>query len=277
MHARIFVLGACLALVVSTASAHGPQIQVTNDNNKIVTRQIILDGPYANSLTAQKLVYVIPILQPVTGSPSTSYWSVLPNSAIDPILGVTEYQFGPGLAYGYGHTFDAGQHFNVNFADSLKRWNGSTFADNPGPEEIGAFRGDATGPADTAFTTDSAPFQGLVFSDISATYNADSHSSMRFRVLGNGTSALVEPNDGIYLLRLQIASTQAGLDPTDVFSFVLYKNATPTDIATAVSSLEVDPALVQYLPIPEPAAGILAMFGVITFLMARPISRRNLA
>jgi hypothetical protein len=266
-------LGTCAAFAVSTARAHGPQIQVTNTNNKIVTRELIPAGSYGNSLTGQKSVYVIPILQAVTGNPPTAYWQVMPNSAIDPILNVSAYQFGPGLAYGYGHTFDSGQHFNVNFTDSLKRWSGAAFVNNTGPEEIGAFRGDPTTPADTAFTTDSAPFQGLVFSNISATYNAEAHSSMRFRVLGNGTSALVEPQDGLYLMRLQITSTQPSLAASDSFYFLLYKNASAESLSSAVSSLGVDPSLVQYLPIPEPAAAILAAVGSIGVLMFRRIPR----
>ena len=114
--------------------AHGPQIQVTNTGNKIITRELILEGQYSTSLTSPKSVYVIPILQAVTGNPSTAYWTVMPNPAIDSILGISGFQFGPGLAYGYGHTFDSGQHFNVNFMGSLKRWNGAVFVNNPGPE-----------------------------------------------------------------------------------------------------------------------------------------------
>src|SRR5262245_30481284 len=151
MRVCLIALGACATIIASTASAHGPQIQLTNDNGKIVTRELIPAGPYGNSLLPPKTVYVIPILQAVTDSPANAYWLVMPNPEIDPILNVSAYQFGPGLAYGYGHTFDAGQHFNVNFMDSLKRWNGTTFANNSGPEEIGAFRGDSTTPADTAF------------------------------------------------------------------------------------------------------------------------------
>jgi hypothetical protein len=277
MRARMFAFGACAVLVVSPANAHGPQIQITDTNNKIITRELNPVGPYGNSLTAQKSVYVIPILQAVTGNPATAYWQVMPNPDIDPILGVSGYQFGPGLAYGYGHTFDAGQHFNANFTDSLKRWNGTTFANNPGPEEMGAFRGDSTTPADTAFTTDGPPFQGLAFSNISATYNAESHSSMRFRVLGDGTSALVAPQDGLYLMQLQITSTQPGLAASDPFYFLLYKNVFSDSVNAAVTSLGVDPSLVQYLPVPEPAAVILAAGGLVGVLMYGRTVRRSFA
>ena len=70
MRRSMFVLGACAALVVTTASAHGPQIQIAVDSasgNKIVTRQLLLDEPYSSAvgLTAPTSVYVMPVL-PVT-------------------------------------------------------------------------------------------------------------------------------------------------------------------------------------------------------------------
>jgi hypothetical protein len=259
MRACTLVYASILTSAAQVVLAHGPQIQVTNDGNKIVTRNLIPAAPYGNSLTAPKSVYVLPIEKVVGGSPATDFWSVLPNSSIDPITHVSEYQFGPGLAYGYGHTFDSGQHFNVDFTDALLRWNGSSFAANPGLEEIGAFRGDSTSAADTAFTTDSGPFQGLVFGNISSTYNAESHSSMRFRMLGNGTSALEEPADGIYLLKFQISSTQSQLAASDIVQLVLHKNATSQALDAAVASLGVNSALVQYVAVPEPATAALLL------------------
>jgi len=277
MRLRLFLIAECAALAAGAANAHGPQIQVTNSNSKITTRELNPEGPYGNSLTPEKTVYVIPVAKVVSGSAATDYWTVLPNSSIDPTLGVSAYQFGPGLAYGYGHTFASGEHFNVNFTDPLKYWDGSSFvATYPGfDEEIGAFRGDNTTAADQAFTTNSAPFQGLVFSNISATYNAESHSSMRFRMLGDGVSALVEPADGIYLFRFQIASTQAGLASSDVVSLVLHKNATSGQLTSAVNSLGVDPLLVQFVNVPEPAAFVLYAAGIYVFLSRRPTGLRN--
>jgi hypothetical protein len=267
MRAYTFALGVAAALAASSALAHGPQIQITNVSNKIVTRNLIPAGSYGTSLTAPKSVYVLPIQQVFSGSPTSDFWSVLPNSTIDPITHVSEYQFGPGLAYGYGHTFDSGQHFNVDFTDALLRWNGSSFAANPGPEEIGALRGDSTSAADTAFTTDSGPYQGLVFGSISSTYNAESHSSMRFRVLGDGSSALVEPADGIYLLKFQISSTQPQLMPSDDVSLVLHKNASSEALGAAVASLGADPAFVQYVAVPEPATATLLLTPLATCLL----------
>jgi hypothetical protein len=276
MRVRMFVFTACAALVVSTASAHGPQIQVTDTGNKITTREVIPDAPYGNSLTNEKSVYVLPILKSVSGSPSTDYWAVMPNNTIDPITLTNSYPFGPGLAYGYGHTFTDGFHFNVSFTDSLKKWNGSTFVSNPGLEAVGAFRGDTTAPPDQAVINGSSiPGSGLVFSNIASTYNSDSHSSMRFRMLGDGSSALTAPSDGIYLLKLQISSTQPGLDPSSVLSFLLYKNATYSDLSTAIDSLGVNSSLVQFVGVPEPTTGTLAMSGFVALVLRRRVRRKG--
>ncbi len=274
--AHIFVFSACTVLVVSTASAHGPQIQVTDTDNKITTRQLFMNSPYGDSLTGEKTVYVLPIRKAVSGSPSTDYWTVMPNDTIDPILNTNAYQFGPGLAYGYGHTFTDGYHFNVDFSDSLGWWNGAAFVSNPGLEAVGAFRGDSTSAEDQVFIDGSSvPSQGLVFSNISSSYDSDSHASMRFRMNGDGADALVEPSDGIYLLNLQISSTQPGLDPSSVISFVLYKNASWADVSAAVGSLGVDSSLVQYVAIPEPATGLLAVCGFAAIMARRRTRRRD--
>jgi hypothetical protein len=148
----------------------------------------------------------------------------------------------------------------------LKKWDGSAFVPNTGaghPEAVGAFRGDSTSSPDQLAITGSAiPGSGLTFSNIASTYNGESHSSMRFRMLGDGTSALTEPSDGIYLLKLQISSTQPGLDPSSVLSFLLYKNASYSDVTAAVNALGVNPSLVQIVGVPEPTAAVLGLNGV---------------
>jgi hypothetical protein len=270
----MFVFGACAALAPLGACAHGPQIQITDTGDKIVTRTLIPNAPYGDSLTAAKSVYVLPILQAVSGSPSTDYWTVMPNSSVDPILGSTQFQFGPGLAYGYGHTFADGAHFTVNFVSPLQRWDGTEFINDSGPEAVGAFRGDATAPADQlVISGTSSASQSLPFSNISSTYDSDAHSSLRFRILGDGVSALVAPPNGLYLLTLQIASTQPGLAVSDPIYFLLDKNADAAQIDSAVASLHINLALVQFVNVPEPCDITLAAIGVIGATTVR--SRRN--
>ena len=47
MRAFAYVVATFVLLAAVSAFAHGPQIQVTNDGGKIVTRQLIADGPYS--------------------------------------------------------------------------------------------------------------------------------------------------------------------------------------------------------------------------------------
>jgi hypothetical protein len=261
MRALTFALAVSLGLATSVARAHGPQLQITDDNNKLVTRQIILNEPYS-FLTAPKSVYVIPMAQ------FNGVWYSQPNNEIDPILMQTAFPSGPGLAYGYDQVdggprvFAAGSTFSENFTAGLKRWNGSAFVD-PGAEQIGAFRGAAVAPADQAITSDGGPFGGITYPAISATYVADDHSSARFRLLGDGTNPLSPSQDGVYLLSLQLTSTQAGLAPSDPFYFVLRKNVTDATTVAAVESLigsfGIAPSLVQFVP--EPGALALMIVG----------------
>src|SRR4051794_39084843 len=95
MRAIAYVVPTFVLLAAVRVFAHGPQIQITNDGGKIKTRQLIADGPYSNSLTAVKSVYVMPLLD------FSGVWYSRPNSAIDPILGVPAFPSGPGFAYGY--------------------------------------------------------------------------------------------------------------------------------------------------------------------------------
>jgi hypothetical protein len=256
------MLAVAAALAASTAFAHGPQIQITNDNNKIVTRRIVADEPYT-TLTAPTLLYVIPL------HPFNGVWYARPNNA---------YPTGAGLAYGYDQVdggvraFEAGTHFELNFADSLTRWNGAAFVD-PGSEQIGAFRGSSTVSLDQAITSDSGPVPGIVFPNTSATYNANAHSGARFRLLGNGADPLSSSQDGVYLLKLQITSNQSNLESSDVFSFLLHKNAAPEEIASAVRFLELDSSLVQYVP--EPGASALVALGSLCCLGWRHMKRRG--
>ena len=257
--------------------AHGPQIQITDTGDKIVTRTLLANAPYGDSLTVQKSLYVMPILKAVSGATSTDFWTVMPNNSIDPILGSSQFQFGPGLAYGFGHTFADGNHFTVNFINPLQRWNGTAFIDDPAAEAVGAFRGDATAPADQLVISGSSGTpQSLAFSNISPTYDSDAHSSMRFRSLGDGASALVAPADGLYLLALQITSTQPGLAASDPIYFLLDKNVAEGDVDAAVASLHVSPALVQFVAVPEPDGVVLALLATAGAASRRSRgSRRN--
>ena len=128
------------ALFCSMAEAHGPQIQITNDNNKITTRRLVRDGPYSNSLTPTTSVYVMPLL------PFDSVWYSRPNNEVDPITQLPAFPSGPGLAYGYDladggtQAFAAESILSIGFTDGFKLWDGAAFVD-AGATQLKAFRG----------------------------------------------------------------------------------------------------------------------------------------
>jgi MYXO-CTERM domain-containing protein len=258
MRTRMFVFGVCALLAAASANAHGPQIQVTIDNNKIVTRHLIQDGPYSDSLTAPISVYVMPIEE------FGGVWMSRPNNAL--LAGVPQFPSGPGLAYGYDMADGGPQAFaeasvlSVGFLDGLKPWNGALFAD-PGATQLKGFRGSDAGittPVENyAVTSDSGPFDSLSLPAIGAVYSAESHSSLRWALLGDGSSPTSASPDGVYLLRLQLSSTQNGLAPSDPYYYLLHKNAAPDAIAAAIDHLGVAPELVQVVP--EPATWMLAL------------------
>jgi hypothetical protein len=253
------------ALTSSIAQAHGPQIQITNGDDKIVTRRLLLDGPYSNQLTPPKSVYVMPLMA------FESVWYSRPNNEIDPITQLPAFPSGPGLAYGYdladGGTqeFAAGSVISAGFMDGLKIWNGAAFVD-AGATQLKAFRGSnpniVSPPANFAVTSDSGPFDSLSLATVAASYGpegAEVHGGFRFALLGDGSSPTSSSADGVYLLSQQLSSTQAGLSPSDPYYFVLHKNATGQSIVNAVESLGFPSSAVQIVP--EPSSVILLAIG----------------
>jgi PEP-CTERM motif len=274
MRAPILSLGAWVALVATAAHAHGPQLQITNDSNKIVTRQLIMDGPYSDSLTAPKSVYVIPVLE------LDGVWLSRPNNTT--VADVPVYPSGPGLAYGYDladggpQAFAEGSQLSVSFTAGLKLWNGATFVD-PGATQLKVFRGSnvdiAAPPENLAITSDSGPFDSVSINPVAADYGTEGpevHNSLRFALLGDGSSPTSASPDGVYLLSMQVTSTQSGLAPSDEYFFVLNKNASDPTVASAVASLGVASSLVQYVP--EPGTGVLVAIGL-AGVVSRPRRR----
>jgi hypothetical protein len=275
MRAFAYVVATSVLLAAVSAFAYGPQIQLTNDSGKIVTRQLIADGPYSNSLTAVKSVYVMPLLDfnGVTYS--------RPNSSIDPILGVPAFPSGPGFAYGYdladggAQQFEAGSVLSLAFTDGLKQWNGTSYVD-AGATQLKAFRGSnasiASPPESFATTSDSGPFDSLDLPAVAANYGAEVaevHTSLRFALLGDGADPLSVSPNGVYLLSMRLTSTQSGLIASDPYYFVLYKNAAPGVVLDAVNALGFSASAVQFADVPEPAVFSLAVIGLVGLGNAR--------
>ena len=276
MNSSLIPSGILFALFSGAAFAHGPQIQITNDNGKIVTREIILDGPYSGELTRPVSVYVMPVrLQD-----GIAY--VRPNDHVDSITGIPEFLSGPGLAYGYHLAdetlpgFASASALSIDFSSGLQVWDESGFHD-AGPTQLKAYRGsDAaiTDPlTDFAVTTDAAPFAALSLPPLTAEYDEEAHATVRYVLLGDGDSPTSDSNDGVYLAKLAISSTQSDLMASDSFFFVLHKNASNDVVQAAVSSLGVDPSRIQYVP--EPMSIVQTLLFSVSLATCRRVRRRR--
>lgn len=275
MRTCMFALAVGVALAGSSAYAHGPQIQITNDDNQIVTRQIIQDGPYSGALTVPKSVYVIPLQE------IGNVWYSQPNNSPSPTIpGAPQYVSGPGFAYGYdladggSKEFETASVVSLNFTGGLKLWDGSAFG-NAGTTQLKAFRGsdpNITAPeANFAVTADSGPFDNVSLPAVAASYGSEGpevHSTIRYALLGDGSDPQSARPDGIYLVSLQLSSTQDGLADSDEFLFVLPKNVPYATVSEAVGSLGLAPSEVQWL-VPEPGALSLLLLGTMGMAFAR--------
>jgi hypothetical protein len=155
--------------------------------------------------------------------------------------------------------------------DGLKRWNGSLFAD-AGATQLKGFRGSnasiSSPPENFAITSDVGPFDSVSLAAVAAGYGSDGaevHGSFRFALLGDGSSPTSASPDGVYLLTMQVSSTQPGLNASDPFYFVLNKNAAAAGVAAAVHSLGISPSLVQWV-VPEPASATSVAIGALGFV-----------
>lgn len=243
-------------LIVDSASAHGPQIQITLDGTTITTRTLIQDGPYSNSLTAPKSVYIMPLAQ------TAGVWFSRPNGTMLP-GDVPEFNSGPGFAYGYGYNavtnpapFPIGSKFKLEYTAGLKLWNGASFID-AGATELEALRGSLASPADVAKTNDLSPFEDLLLPGSGLSFsNAEGHSGLTFRMLGDGASTTSPVADGVYLVSLKLSNTGSPNEVAPVresapFYIVLNKDGAPSDVSAAVASLGFAAGQVQSVPEPS--------------------------
>jgi hypothetical protein len=279
MRATTIALAAAIALGSLPAFGHGPQIQITKDpNGEIITRRIMntVANAYPDVLTPQTSVYVMPLTNRADG-----VWRAMPNNSRLP-NGDPEFLGWPGFMYGHGYDtvsnpepFPVGSRFILGFTDGLKDWNGSAF-DDAGSTELEAYRGPSNAPTALAKTSDSGPFQNLLFpgaAGLSFTAEGnDTHNSIHFRMLGDGTSLDSPLADGIYLLTLQVDNNSASVTPSDPYFFVLHKDADAAELSEAVASLGFAADAVQVIP--EPGALMLALAGMLGVCGSTRVGRR---
>jgi len=250
---RCFYVCASLFLGASSLWAHGTQIQITNTGNKIVTREALTDI-YTPAISNPIRVYQMPLRLDVGGQTFTYPTDTQPLA-----------NSGPGFAFGTGGFLDTAT-INLNLLDGLKVWNGSSFVD-PGLEQINVFRGSVTAaiPAIQMTTADVGPFPSIVVASPPAVptgtdYLGDTaHTTVRYRMLGDGTSRTSIGDDGVYLLQFSLSSDQPGLAASDPFFFLLDKNAPLGDLSAASSFLLTSNGFSasQIQAIPEPGTWAL--------------------
>ncbi len=273
--------GCACAIVFAAGSvyAHGPQIQTTNDSGKIITRAIVPDGLYDTALSAPTSVYVMPLAQYL------GVWRAQPDDSSTG--GVPDFVGWPGFAYGYGYDattnpapFPLGSKFTLGFTAGLKAWDGAAFVD-AGMTEAEIYRGPSASPSALAKTTDTGPFANVQFPGGAgiafATEQGDTHNTVNYRMVGDGSSITSPLSNGIYLLSLQLSSTSTSVQASDPFYFVLSKNEPTAEVLAAVDSLGFDSSRVQNL-IPEPTTASLATCAAIGLLLAarqRPHASRS--
>lgn len=296
-----------VAAAASTAFGHGVQTQIVFNptTGKIETRQVVHSNssplPFyerGDAVAPGARVYVMPLLD--TSIPAGNGFYTRPTDFRNPVTGTPQYPSGPGLSWryefqtpGFGWSLDGSPDlpnlrnsaFTYRFVDGLKQWDGTAWVD-PGAEQLQMFRGDGTaafvpGTTVNAVTSDAAPFEVMPLANINpaSTPSPTSvpHSSVSFRLLGDGISPTAPSDDGIYLASFVLSSTavfganNTPVGDSDPFYFVMYKGGTldaAMQVAGALAQANNIPLSQVQAAVPEPVG--LAFAGVVGALaMAR--------
>lgn len=251
MRSPVLKAVACLVAigVCSPAWGHGPQIQLTAEAGKIVTRQVLVDEYVP--LSPATSIYVLPVAK------VSNRWLVQPP-------GTTSS--GPGIAPGVGfvdtasHPFKSGA-YAMSVVDGLKRWDGANFVD-AGATQLELYK-TVDGVPTTASTTDAVPFASIAFTlDVTSD---EAHTGMGYRFLGDGVSNTSPLQDGVYLLSLKVSAV--GLADSEPFYFVLPKGVSSTAAGSVALAFALQrgiaaDAIQAMTVVPEPTCWALATLGV---------------
>lgn len=293
---RFRFLSAAVAVVALSGRAtpvlaHGPQLQISFDpvTGQLVTHQVLDTAAAPPALTPEINTYVIG-----TGGFTDGGTYVRPDHSINIGTGLPNYYSGPGIVYQYdsvlpgsGFAFNGssslpnlqGTGFRFNLLPGLQVWNGSAFVD-AGAAQLQAFTGSNTAPTATA-TSNDATTASINFGTVTSV-SGNPHSTVRWRLLDDGTTVNLPVDAGVYLLNLTVGSTATygpGNTPvgdSDPFRFLLVHGVGEAEAQAALGSFGLSflsPGVQVFAPVPEPATVALVGLAIAGSVVA--LRRRN--
>lgn len=248
-----------VALAPALVLAHGTQIPIAIEDNKIVTYEWGVNGDDTISGKSHDRLFTIPLAQyTAVDNPATPAFDESSPSGWyghQPAGDVTNTLYShPGLAYGRS-TFAPSSVLTVTFVDQAKVWDGSDFVATGGERVQGLRGGNFSAPFANGRDSDGNVLGSGISITLPASISLTAHSTIRWRMLDSTGASTGPIDDGIYLAMLQISTDQIGVESSLPYAFLFTKNASSTDIAAAE-------AFVSANIIPEPASlsalGLLA-------------------
>jgi len=147
-------------------------------------------------------------------------------------------------------TFPSDSSVGFSILDSLRQWNGVDFSTIPS-ESLSIAFGSSLGPVATPALP--AVVEGF---DLNVSSDGSWHRHYDF-LLGAPAST------GVYLLQLQLSSSDQSLAPTDPFFVVFNQNDSELNHDAAIAFVETS------LQAPEPSTLMLAILGMLMFCQGR--------
>jgi len=308
------------------AFGHGVQIQFSYNTStgKIESREIISTtaapgtdtDPYPTgfrphtSLSDFKRVYVMPLVDQNLGAGQGWYVQPTPVKTTGALGGATAYPTGPGLTYQFDSSALAGGLAGTNFAFSgsaglfnlsgrrfayqfttgLKKYDaGSSSFGDAGTAQAQMFTGSGgafTGTTQTAISSDAPDGTLMALSTITNGTSTNPHSSLGFRLLGDGASSSSALADGVYVIGMTVTSyanlpstttldPSSGVGTSDPFYYVMFKGISQDQAAAWASDFAAGNGIgaSQIQAVPEP--GVLGLAGVAGLMALVRRSRRG--
>ncbi len=160
--------------------------------------------------------------------------------------------------------FTPGTRIGFNILEPLKIWNGSGFDSlNPATQEVMGISFNFGLPTGTVFRLTSTGF--VAGFDIAVNSAGEWHRHLTFTLSGPGGNFTIDPTAGIYLLEMELYSTDTSLTTSEPFWIVFNSGGSAFETQHEDATLWVESNLV-----PEPTTGLmLAAVGALAMLRRR--------